>query len=179
MGRGRQTVKLSEATLRSEKPWVCPAWEIKYPGKRRLFDWMIEQEWPEGSDLTVPSKLHVTAFYSREGLGNETFQQWVADQGELGVRARVGAIESFDPGDRDTMVPVVLVLDSDELVAAGERVAAEAEQRFDIEPVRHPSGYSPHITVAKVPAGTSSLPALPDLEVDLGQLVEIHLDKLG
>ena len=181
MGRGSQAGQqevAGAAIPRSEKPWVCPAFKIDPESKQILFNWMIDQAWPEGTEMTIPSKLHVTAFYAREGLQNPDFQAWVSEQEGFSGWARVGRVEAFDPGDRDTMVPVVLVLESEELVAAGERIAAEAEERFGIEPVRHPSGYKPHITVAKVPVeAVGDLPETPNLELRLGQLVEIHAAK--
>lgn len=92
--------------------------------------------------------------------------------------ARVAALEYFDPGDRDTLIPLVLKLEAPELKWWAERITAEAERRFGIEPVRHPEGYNPHVTIAKVPERIE-LPAPPAFSLRTEGIVELHARKLA
>lgn len=159
---------------------LCPAFSPTEKSLLALDAWIHAQKWPQGTELTPPEKLHVTAFYARQGLDNEDFQSWVgSSQPRRTLRARVKRLELFDLGDGDTQVPVVLILESDEIVREAEQLAQAAEQRFGIEPVQRRGGYRPHITVAKIPAATEfELPAPPQLEIELDHLHERHRAKL-
>lgn len=133
--------------------WFYMMAELPEQARQEVACWVLEQEWPSDTVLKRPSRYHVTIVYSFDGREREDLPALIAASSTgWNRKAHVNGVELFFNNQPGTLTPIVLTLQSPQLVQAGEIMLDRFEQRgFKVS--RFEGGYKPHITVAMIPQG--------------------------
>jgi 2'-5' RNA ligase len=151
--------------------WFAPSFDLNDQSRQQIYGWVSQQQWPPGFDMYPPDKYHVTGLYSPSGFANQANHQWVQQQSGQTFPAKVDSVETFGDGSSPKGHPIVLTLDSQQLIQHGLQLQDAAEQN-GIDVQRHPDGYRPHITIGYSPSPVTM--AAPQFQVNVGPLMELH-----
>lgn len=148
--------------------WFCPSLLVPKYERGLLFDWVMDQQWPEGTKLKDPATYHITLVYSRvphtSSKAKAFMYEMNMDNWEHGVR--VNGVQKFAGSPS---APVVVTVHGALFLLAANHYLARA-RALGLEPSQH-GPYVPHITVAEIPCEADFDPfslSLPGPESGLG-----------
>ena len=140
---------------------LCVMLDVPEDVQFKIYDWVKEQDWPEGTDLSDPTGYHVTMLYSPAGYKEHKDADWI--EHIEGVRVKVTGIEHFPKSDDG--YPYILRLESKPLKEHVDKMQAKAREH-GVEVSHFEGGYKPHLTVGYGESELKGVHFKSDLEFD-------------
>lgn len=116
-----------------------------------VYNWVQEQDWPEGTELEPLEDYHITMlFVQGDGAGNYHDADWIKHDSHA---VTVKGLKEFPPSkERDGLHPIVMLVDSD-TIHEHHNALAEAAEKAGIDPGPYAKDkYAPHMTIGYGPS---------------------------
>lgn len=144
---------------------LCVMLRLPAEARKAIHGWVLEQEWPEGTDLHEPEKYHVTLMYTPDGHSEHKDADWIEHMDS--AKVRIVGIDVFTQDD-EGRYPYVLRLHAPEVKERAEEMQRRAEEDHGLEITHFPGGFKPHITVGYGPEEKVGADDVVELEFRAG-----------
>lgn len=143
---------------------LCVMLGLPDDARKSIHGWVLEQDWPEGTELHEPEKYHITLMYTPDGHHEHKDADWIEHMEKAEVR--IVGIDVFTQDD-EGRYPYVLRLHAPEVKKHAEEMQSRAEEH-GLEITHFPGGYKPHITVGYGPEEKVGADEVVELEFHAG-----------
>ncbi len=142
-----QRAYIKEAKARDE---LHVGLDIPKQAATEVFNWVQEQDWPEGTELEPLEDYHITLLFAQgAGAGAHHDAKWITHDSHA---VSIKGIKEFPSSEeKDGLHPVVLLVESDMIKDHHNRLA-EAAEDAGVDPGPYSKEkYAPHMTIAYGP----------------------------
>lgn len=124
--------------------------DIPKQAATEVYNWVQEQDWPEGTELESLEDYHITMLFAQgDGASSHHDAKWIEHESHA---VTVKGIKKFPPSEaKDGLHPIVLLVEGETLQAHHNRLA-EAAEDAGVDPGPYSKDkYEPHMTIAYGP----------------------------
>jgi 2'-5' RNA ligase len=132
-----------------------------------VYNWVQEQDWPEGTELEPLEEYHITLLFAQgDGAGDHHDDDWISHDSHA---VTTKGLKEFPPSKgRDGLHPIVLLMESD-TIHAHHNELAEGALEAGVDPGPYSGDkYVPHMTIAYGPGLPKGL-KLPKLTFETAE----------
>lgn len=124
--------------------------DIPKQAATEVYNWVQEQDWPEGTELEPLENYHITLLFAQgNGAADHKDAKWITHDSHA---VSTKGIKEFPPSaEKDGLLPIVLLVESDTIKAHHNKLAEGAEDA-GVDPGPYAKEkYLPHMTIAYGP----------------------------